>query len=112
YFEGTNPRIFHILGLIHPSLRTVRLPSEMFNKRNKRIRIRIGNPITVKEQNGFTDIARYGRFLRAKTYSLGSALEVKRFFLPRFKRVQKEEEIAPPVPAELLLAAMIGPVRR
>ena len=102
YFEGTNSRIFHILGLIHPSLRTVRLPSEMFNKRNKRIRIRIGNPITVKEQNEFTDIARYGRFLRAKTYSLGSALEVKRFFLPRFKRVQKEEEIAPPVPAELI----------
>jgi putative hemolysin len=102
YFEGTNSRIFHILGLIHPSLRTVRLPSEMFNKRNKRIRIRIGNPITVKEQNGFSDIARYGRFLRAKTYSLGSALEVKRFFMPRFKRVQKEEEIAPPVPAELI----------
>jgi putative hemolysin len=103
FFEGTNSRIFHILGLIHPSLRTVRLPSEMFNKRNKRIRIRIGNPITVKEQNEFTDIARYGRFLRAKTYSLGSALEVKRFFLPRFKRVQKEEEIAPPVPKELII---------
>ena len=103
YFEGTNSRIFHILGLIHPSLRTVRLPSEMFNKRNKKIRIRIGTPITVKEQNEFTDIARYGRFLRAKTYSLGSALEVKRFFLPRFKRVQKEDEIAPPVPKELLI---------
>ncbi|MCA1746075.1 MAG: lysophospholipid acyltransferase family protein, partial [Bacteroidales bacterium] len=103
YFEGTNSRIFHILGLIHPSLRTVRLPSEMFNKRNKRIRIRIGNPISVKDQNEFTDIARYGRFLRAKTYSLGSALEVKRFFLPRFKRVQKEEEIAPPVPQELIV---------
>jgi len=69
---------------------------------SKKIRIRIGNPITVKEQNEFTDIARYGRFLRAKTYSLGSALEVKRFFLPRFKRVHKEEEIAPPVPAELI----------
>ncbi|MEX0982556.1 MAG: GNAT family N-acyltransferase [Bacteroidales bacterium] len=108
YFEGTNSRIFHILGLIHPSLRTVKLPSEIFNKRNKRIRIRIGNPITVKEQNEFTDIARYGRFLRAKTYSLGSALEVKRFFLPRFKRVQKEEEIAPPVPAKLLLNEIEG----
>ncbi len=103
YFEGTNSRIFHILGLIHPSLRTVKLPSEMFNKRHKKIRIRIGNPITVKEQDEFTDLARYGRFLRAKTYSLGSALEVKRFFLPRFKRVQKPEEIAEPVPTELIM---------
>ncbi len=103
YFEGTNSRIFHILGLIHPALRTVKLPSEIFNKRNKRIRIRIGNPISVKEQNDFTDIARYGRFLRAKTYSLGSALEVKRFFLPRFKRVQKAEDIADPIPEYLIL---------
>ena len=98
YFEGTNSRIFHILGLIHPSLRTVKLASEMFNKKNRKIRIRIGHPITVKEQDEFTDLARYGRFLRAKTYSLGSALEVKRFFLPRFKRVKKPEPIAPPVP--------------
>lgn len=97
YFEGTNSRIFHILGLIHPSLRTVKLASEMFNKKNRKIRIRIGHPITVKEQDEFTDLARYGRFLRAKTYSLGSALEVKRFFLPRFKRVKKPEPIAPPV---------------
>ncbi len=97
YFEGTNSRIFHILGLIHPSLRTVKLASEMFNKKHRKIRIRIGHPITVKEQDEFTDLARYGRFLRAKTYSLGSALEVKRFFLPRFKRVKKPEPIAPPV---------------
>lgn len=93
YFEGSNSRIFHFLGLIHPSLRTAKLPSEVFNKRNKNIRIRIGTPISVKEQDEFTDIARFGRYLRAKTYSLGSALEVKRFFLPRFKRVQKEEPI-------------------
>jgi len=104
YFEGSNSRIFHILGLIHPSLRTVKLPSEIFNKRHKKIRIRIGNPISVKEQDEFSDIARYGRFLRAKTYSLGSALEVKRFFLPRFKRVQKPEPIADPVPKELIIS--------
>ena len=103
YFEGSNSRIFHILGLIHPSLRTVRLPSEIFNKRNRNIRIRIGNPIGVKEQDEFTDLARYGRFLRAKTYSLGSALEVRRFFQPRFKRVQKPEEIAAPVPDHLVV---------
>ena len=104
YFEGSNSRIFHILGLIHPALRTVKLPSEIFNKRHKKIRIRIGNPISVKEQQEFKDIARFGRFLRAKTYSLGSALEVKRFFLPRFKKAQKAEPIAAEVDVKLLLS--------
>ncbi len=94
YFEGTNSRIFHLLGLIHPSLRTVKLPSEILNKKHKRIRIRIGHPISVKEQNEFTDIARYGRFLRAKTYALGSALEVKRFFHPLFQHKKKPEAIS------------------
>lgn len=103
YFEGTNSRIFHILGLIHPSLRTAKLPSEIFNKKNKKIRIRIGTPITVKEQEDFTDLARYGRYLRAKTYALGSALEIKRFFLPRFKRLQKAEPIAEAVDRSLIL---------
>jgi putative hemolysin len=95
YFKGTNSRLFHLLGLIHPNLRTVRLPGELFNKKKKLIRIRIGNPISVKDQNDFTDIARYGRFLRAKTYSLGSALEVQKFFSPNIFRSRKVEEIIP-----------------
>lgn len=93
YFQGTNSRLFHLLGLIHPSLRTVRLPSELFNKRKKVVRIRIGNPISVKEQSEFSDIERYGRFLRTKTYALGSALEVQKFFRPRIFKSTKVENI-------------------
>ncbi len=104
YFQGTNSKIFHILGLIHPLLRTVKLPSELFNKKNRIIRIRIGNPITVAEQNEFTDIARYGRFLRAKTYALGTPIEVKKFFLPGLRRSVKEEPIIDPVPKEKIMA--------
>jgi len=97
YFQGSNSRIFHLLGLIHPNLRTVRLPHELFNKNRKVIRIRIGNPISVKDQEQFTDIARYGRFLRAKTYSLGSAIEVQKFFYPSLFRLGKVEEIIPAI---------------
>ena len=97
YFQGANSRLFHYLGFIHPLLRTVKLPSELFNKKNKLIRIRIGNPITIKEQEEFTDIERFGRFLRAKTYSLGTALEVKKFFGPNLKRSRKLESVIPPV---------------
>jgi len=102
YFQGSNSRIFHLLGLIHPTLRTVRLPAEVFNKKHKKIRIRIGNPVSVKEQDTFTDISTFGRFLRAKTYALGSVLEVKKFFRPRIKRTGRVEEIAPAVDPKLI----------
>ncbi|MFZ5941410.1 MAG: GNAT family N-acyltransferase [Bacteroidota bacterium] len=93
YFQGTNSRIFHLLGLIHPSLRTVKLPSEMLNKKYRTIKVRIGNPIPVKEQDAFADIDRYGRFLRAKTYALGSAIEVKKFFNPTLIPARRVEPL-------------------
>ncbi|HDR67799.1 MAG TPA: lysophospholipid acyltransferase family protein, partial [Bacteroidaceae bacterium] len=103
YFQGSNSRIFHLLGLIHPSLRTAKLPSEIFNKKHKKIRIRIGNPISVKDQDAIVDISRFGRYLRAKTYALGSAIEVRKFFNPRLNRSSRVEPIIPPTEENLIL---------
>ena len=97
YFKGTNSRLFHLLGLIHPTLRTVRLPAEVFNKKNKTIQIRVGSPVSVKEQDDFSDISTFGRYLRARTYALGSVLEVKKFFRPRINRGRKPETIINPL---------------
>ena len=102
YFHGTNSRLFHLLGRIHPSLRTAKLPSELINKRNKTIKVRIGNPISVKEQESFTDIYKFGRYLRAKTYCLDSGFEVKRFFDYSLKSEPRPEEIIAPQPPELI----------
>jgi len=102
YFSGTNSRLFHLLGLLHPTLRTARLPSELFNKKKKTIHIRIGNPISVKDQNEFKDISRYGRFLRAKTFALGSAMEVHKFFRSSISKAVKKEELVPAVESEKL----------
>jgi putative hemolysin len=104
YFRGTNSKLFHILGLIHPMLRTVKLPSELFNKKNKIVKVRLGIPITVEEQNEFTDIARYGRYLRLRTYALGSSIEVKKFFNYRLKPEAKPVDIIPPVASELIFS--------
>jgi putative hemolysin len=101
YFQGTNSRIFHLLGLIHPMLRTAKLPSEMLNKKNKVIKVRIGSPISVQEQNEYTDIERFGRFLRLKTYALGSSIssfEVNKFFNYKLKPAEVPEAIISPVP--------------
>ncbi|MEE4198383.1 MAG: GNAT family N-acyltransferase [Bacteroidales bacterium] len=101
YFQGTNSRFFHMLGQIHPLLRTAKLPSELFNKKNKTIKIRIGIPIPVKEQHEFSDTAHFGRYIRARTYALGTALEVKKFFRPSFyPKIKKIEPVAPPVKKE------------
>lgn len=103
YFSGYNSAIFHFLGLIHPALKTARLPSELFNKKNKTIKIRIGNPISVRDQAGFDDIGQYGRFLRLKTYALGRLeAEVKPSLFPKVKKQANPEPIAEAIPVAIL----------
>ncbi len=84
-------------------LRQTRLPSELLHKGNRNIKVRIGSPITVKEQSGFEDIMHFGQYLRARVYSLGSAIEVKKFSMQRTRhRIFKPEPIVERVPAGIL----------
>ena len=46
YFDGGNSKAFHVLGRIHPMLRTVRLVREMINKKGKTIKVRIGPAVS------------------------------------------------------------------
>jgi putative hemolysin len=104
YIQGNNSLIYHVLGSIHPLLQAARISKEFFNKKNKTIKIRIGKPIPVSEQNEFKDLEMYGRFLRAKTYSLGTPLEIKKFFSPKFiPRIKKIEKIIDPVSLDKIL---------
>lgn len=100
YFHGSNSALFHWLGVIHPVLRTARIPSELLNKQNKKVAVRIGNPITVAEQELFIGTSKLGRYLRAKTYALGSTTDLQPFFKPF--RHQKIENTIPPVPKEIM----------
>ena len=69
YFEGGNSKSFHILGRIHPRLRTVRLIHEVFNKRGRVVQVRIGQPLTAEEIAGF-EVPALGRYLRSRCYAL------------------------------------------
>ncbi len=80
FISGTNSALFHALGRIHPMLRTAQLPSELFNKKDKKVTIRIGNQIRGSEIEKFDSFKDLGRFLRAKTYSLGNSLDVDSFY--------------------------------
>ena len=105
YFEGSNSLLFQLLGIIHPSLRTIALPSEMLKKRHTKIKIRIGRPVPLEDQKNWDDLTQFGRFLRAKTYSLDSSIQVKSFFKNSFtsgdsllrKKTDKILPIAPPL---------------
>lgn len=70
YFEGRNGNYFQLLGLVHASLRTLRLPGEMLKKRHTTIPVRIGNIIKHSQLNSFPDAIDKINFLRRRTYLL------------------------------------------
>lgn len=102
-FQGTNSRLLHFFARIHPSLQQARLPSEILSKKHKNIKLRIGSPVQVDEQERFCDIYQFGRYLRARTYGMESDIEVRRFFNYSLKPSVKPQPIIDPVPKEKIL---------
>ncbi len=105
YFHGNNGLLFNLLSLIHPTLRTAKLPSELFNKQGHTIKLRIGKPIQVTDIPNANNTTQLLNFLRAKTYALGAGLEdEKRLFNPRnlFKIKKQSKEIVAPTAAQMM----------
>jgi putative hemolysin len=105
YFHGNNGLLFNLLSLIHPALRTAKLPSELFNKQGQTIKLRIGKPINVQDVPDNRDPVKLLNFLRAKTYALGTGLEEdKKIFNPRnlFKIRKKAEDIEASIANDIL----------
>ncbi len=69
FFDFNSP-FFYFLGLINWRIRTLRMPSELFNKRKQKPRIGIGNIISVQDQEKFTDSSSLGTFLRKTVYEM------------------------------------------
>ncbi len=71
FFHGSNSWWFNLLGKISWQLRTLRLPAEVFRKKNSTIHLSIGNPISVEEQQAHaSSVEELGLFLKQKTYEL------------------------------------------
>ena len=82
YFHAKNSRLFYSLSKISDTLRTAKLPSELKSIEPKVVKIRIGKPITVKDQNEFTNTKDFGEFLRTKTYMLANPFVKKQKLIP------------------------------
>lgn len=99
YIEGKNSRLFHLVGMIHPLLRTAMLPHELLNKKNTNITLSVGAPLLPLKLSNLTP-EQYGKYLRTNVDLL------KEF--PRRKGEKKEtdpvktEEIVSPVDSTLL----------
>jgi putative hemolysin len=75
YFHAKNSRFFYFLAKISDTLRTAKLPSEVVSQRGKIIKVRIGKPISVKDQKEYKDIPAFYEFIRKKTYMLANPFE-------------------------------------
>jgi putative hemolysin len=105
YFHGNNGLLFNLLSMIHPALRTAKLPSELFNKQGDTIKLRVGKPINVADYPEYNNGSKLLSFLRARTYALGTGLEEeKKIFNPRnlFKIKKLPEAIAREIKPEIL----------
>ncbi|WGK66034.1 GNAT family N-acyltransferase [Croceiramulus getboli] len=78
YFHAKNSRLFYKLSQLSETLRTAKLPSELLTQKNRVIKVRIGNPISVAVQNEHESLDDFTEFLRTKTYMLAKTFEKKR----------------------------------
>lgn len=106
YFHAKNSRLFYFLSKIGGTLRTAKLPSELFTQKHRVIKVRIGKPISVAEQNEYKSIDEYSEFLRKKTYMLANSFneESKLLTVPNLKTPKSPKKIVTPASQEKMIA--------
>jgi putative hemolysin len=105
YFHAQNSKLFYLLSKVNPTLRTAKLPSELLTQKDRVIKVRIGKPISIAEQNEHTTIEDYSEFLRKKTYMLANSFnsETKFLTVPNFKLPKSPKKIATPANQEKMI---------
>jgi len=78
YFHAKNSKLFYKLSKISDTFRTAKLPSELLTQKRRVIKVRIGRPISVKDQKEYQDLSDFTDFVRRKTYMLSNAFEHKK----------------------------------
>jgi putative hemolysin len=106
YFHAKNSRLFYFLSKINPTLRTAKLPSELLTQKDRVIKVRVGKPISVAEQNEYKSIEDYTEFLRKKTYMLANPFEKENNFLntANLKPAKTPKKIVTPANTDKMIA--------
>ncbi len=105
YFHAKNSKLFYRLSGISDTLRTAKLPSELLTQKDRVIKVRIGNPISVKKQEELASFDQFHDYLRKKTFILAKPFEKEHSLLdPANLKIPKQPKtIAKEIPAELIL---------
>ena len=106
YFHAQNSKLFYLLSKISDTMRTAKLPSELLTQKDRTIKVRIGKPISVNEQNEHESLDDYCAFLRRKTYMLANSFDDASKFqaLNSAKPVKNVKQIAHPANHDKILA--------
>jgi putative hemolysin len=75
YFHAKNSGLFYKLSNLSDVLRSAKLPSEVLSQKNRIVKIRIGKPISIKDQKEYADLDEFTSFIRKKTYMLANPYE-------------------------------------
>lgn len=105
YFHAKNSIFFYKMASMSDVLRTAKLPSEMLSQKRRKIKVRIGHPISVEDQKEHTNLEAYTAFLRRKTYMLANAFEKKNLLekLPKTLKIPRSpKNIAKETNSELM----------
>ncbi|GGG41421.1 glycerol acyltransferase [Croceivirga lutea] len=105
YFHAKNSRLFYRLSKINDVFRTAKLPSELTTQSRRPIKVRIGQPISVKAQQEEETLEGFAELLRKKTYLLANVFEKERLIdkVPTTIKIPKvPKKIANAVRVEVL----------
>ncbi len=101
HFEGHNSLVFQTLGVVHPKLRTLSLPTEFVKAAGKSVKVEIGSAISAEEIRKFADEEALTMYLRWRTYFLGRRGRAHRAEQPA---PEKQEPIAAATPQTAILS--------
>jgi len=107
HIAGNNSAAFQLAGILHPRLRTLRLPHELLNKRGRTVRISAGSPIEPEILRALSSDASAIRLLRWNTYVL-SLRQQPSFPVLRFIPPSRQQPLVPRIPAAALSAEIMN----
>lgn len=106
YFHAKNSKLFYKLSKINDTFRTAKLPSELFTQKNRVIKVRVGKPISVKDQQEHNELEEFSEFLRRKTYMLSNPYQEKEKILSNISSSLKvpkiPKKIVTPIKSEVM----------